>query len=80
MLAAVTSSGSEIVLWTEEKKRDFVKLFKARAKVSQYILLATARAIASCAVEKKFINAFKANAALGAVVHGCRRQRSSVQA
>jgi hypothetical protein len=43
--------------WSEDKKKDFVKLFEDRAKVAKYILQKTAQKIAEVAHRRQFIGA-----------------------
>lgn len=75
MLATVTAAGSELTTWSENKKKDFVALFRQRARVSQYLLNMTATFIARGAISKKFISDTRANDALGRRLdrYGCRR-------
>jgi hypothetical protein len=42
--------------WSDEKKKDYVALFQARARASQYILLETAKEIADTATRRRYIS------------------------
>lgn len=50
-----SESAAAMVLWTDDKKKDYVKLFKQRANASMYILRHTAQRIAYNAREKQFL-------------------------
>lgn len=47
---------NELALWSDEKKKNFVDLFKRRAESSRYILLETARRILDRAQAKKYVS------------------------
>lgn len=64
MLATISASGTEMVTWSDDKRRDFVSVFQKRAKASQYILIETAFVIARTAVQKKFIGTARAGETL----------------
>ena len=51
----VGESAAAMALWTDDKKKDYVGLFKQRANASMYILRNTARELASRAKEKQFL-------------------------
>jgi hypothetical protein len=51
----VGDSAAAMALWTDDKKKDYVELFKQRANASMYILRHTARKLASSAKEKQFL-------------------------
>ena len=56
MLAlAAAGGGGSMALWSDDKRSDFVNLFKSRSRAGQYILLATAQTIANQAQQKHFI-------------------------
>ncbi len=54
MLAQVANG--TIAAWSEDKKKDFVKTFKDRARVAKYILHATANEIQDAALKRHFIS------------------------
>jgi len=51
----VGDSAAAMALWTDDKKKDYVNLFKMRANASMYILRQTARELAHRAKEKQFL-------------------------
>jgi hypothetical protein len=51
----VGDSAAAMALWTDDKKKDYVGLFKQRANASMYILRNTAKELASRAKEKQFL-------------------------
>lgn len=51
----VGDSAAAMALWTDDKKKDYVNLFKMRASASMYILRHTARELAGRAKEKQFL-------------------------
>jgi hypothetical protein len=51
----VGDSAAAMALWTDDKKKDYVSLFKQRANASMYILRHTARELAHRAKEKQFL-------------------------
>lgn len=52
---AVSSGTGAIAQWTDDKKKDYVSLFKKRASASMYILRMSASVLASKAKDKQFL-------------------------
>lgn len=55
MVKHVEDNKSSIIAWSDDKKKDFVGLFKKRANASIYILRNTAKSIANTALKKQFL-------------------------
>jgi hypothetical protein len=58
MTSLVTTKDGDLsgmMLWTDDKKKDYVTLFKQKANVSTYILRNTAKELAKRALDKKFL-------------------------
>lgn len=62
-------SAAAMALWTDDKKKDYVGLFKQRANASMYILRETARGLANRAKEKQFLGVPRYNKLLEDCCH-----------
>ncbi len=61
-LSLLARDSTTMASWSDEKKKDYVTLFKKRANASRYILRNTARIIASTTKEKQFLGVPRYNA------------------